>query len=322
MSPTSGQTHGIGGAVTGQAARLMLVAAVNLALIVTAAVLAVASGGGLPDVSLSTFALGLLPVSAAFGLVLACRRLDFSLPVMLAIALTMQARPHPLTSSPILPMLTIIALAAGVAFAHALVTWYGRISSALWTGLAALALFIVLNALEKGPEALRSTAGPWAWPAATAASLGVLLAAAIVLGATHLVNLPSLPPILRAGSRGLAPLAVAWMAAGVAVALAARSDALGLAPREFPSVYPVILASGALGGAYVLRGRWGAAEAVGLTVLGHLSWNFAAAANLGSPLADALLPALAPPAAVLLYLAGDWMIRQRTGESAPTGLAA
>jgi hypothetical protein len=112
------------------------------------------------------------------------------------------------------------------------------------------------------------------------------------------------------------------MIAAAAMALAAGSNAPKTLLADPWLAYPPVLAAAALGGAYVLRGRWGALEAVMLTVAAHLAWSFALSADLGDKWLDAALPAAAPVAAVPLYLALDWFIRSRTGESAPTALVA
>jgi len=120
-----------------------------------------------------------------------------------------------------------------------------------------------------------------------------------------LVSLPSLPPIIRSGSKGLWGLASAWVIAGMAVAVASQSE-LSTAHTGKPELaYPTMLAAGAMGGAYILRGRWGALTAVVLTSLSHLVWSFAQFADLGSPLLNIIVPAAAPLVAIPLYLFMD-----------------
>jgi hypothetical protein len=98
------------------------------------------------------------------------------------------------------------------------------------------------------------------------------------------------------------------------------------APKEIAKApwlaYPPALAAAALGGAYILRGQWGALTAVVLTAVGHLAWTFTLHADLGDKTLNAVVPVAAPLVAVPLYLLLDWLIRQRTGESAPTALLA
>lgn len=312
------ETSGSSAAVSGQTARVLTVLAVNLALVLAAVILALTAGGSLPDLNAKTLAVGLLPVSAALGLVLACRRLDFSLPVILTFALALQTKRYIVLGEPILPMVTICAAAAGVGLVSALVTWYGRISSALWTGILGFGLWLMLGILKvdgSGP-------GPWPWPWALLVSMGFVTGGAAVLGVTGLVSLPSLPPIIRMGSRGFAGLAGSWIIAGATVALASLSDTASLPAGELHTAYPLMLAAAALGGAFVLRGRWGALAAVLLTSVGHLAWSFAWRTDLGNATADILIPAGAPLVAIPLYLLIDWVIRRRTSESAPTGLLA
>jgi hypothetical protein len=198
------------------------------------------------------------------------------------------------------------------------VTWYGRISSALWTGIFAFALWLILSMLKVASPA----AGPWPWAWAVGLSLGLLVVGAALLGLTGLVSLPSSPPIIRSGSKGFAGLALAWMIALAAQAVAAQSDALRLGADDVLAAYPQMLAAGALGGAFILRGRWGILTAVIMTCLAHVGWSYVMHVDFGSRYAAALVPALAPLAAIPLYLVIDWIIRSRTGESAPTGLMA
>jgi len=307
---------------TGRIVRILVILGVNLALVF--AVTALASvRGTLPDLNAGTLAetlaVQLLPISAAIGLVLVCRRLDLSLPVLFVAAAAMRANPWAFAGDPGLRMLILCGLAAGVAVTSTLVTWYGRIASALWTVLLACLLWR-LPVLAKAPP-LFGSAG-WPWTAAVAASMGFLLAAAAVLGLLRLVAPPSSPPIFHTGSHGLAGLAAAWAVAAVAMVLAAGADP----PKEIAEApwlaYPPALAAAALGGAYILRGQWGAMSAVVLTAVGHLAWAFTLQADLGDKTLNVLVPVAAPLVAVPLYLLLDWLIRQRTGESAPTALLA
>ena len=306
---------------TGRIVRILVILGVNLALVFAVTALA-STHGSLPDLNAETLAVQLLPVSAAMGLVLVCRRLDLALPVLFVAAAAMRANPWAFAGDPWLRMLILCGLAAGVAVVSTLVTWYGRIASALWTVLLA-GLLWHLPVLAKAPP-LFGSAG-WPWTAAVAASMGFLLVVAAVLGLSRLVAPPSSPPIFHTGSHGLAGLAAAWAVAAVAMVLAAGADA----PKEVAKapwlVYPPALAAAALGGAYILRGQWGALSAVALTAVGHLVWAFTLHANLGDPGApglNAIVPVAAPLVAVPLYLLLDWLIRQRTGESAPTALLA
>jgi len=303
---------------TGRIVRILVILGVNLALVF--AVTALASiHGSLPDLNAKTLAVQLLPVSAAMGLVLVCRRLDLALPVLFVAAAAMRANPWAFTGDPWLRMLILCGLAAGVAVVSTLVTWYGRIASALWTVLLA-GLLWHLPVLAKAPPLLGSAG--WPWTAAVGASMGFLLVAAAVLGLARLVAPPSSPPIFHTGSHGLAGLAAAWAVAAVAMVLAAGADA----PKEIAKApwlaYPPALAAADLGGAYILRGQWGALSAVVLTAVGHLAWAFTLQANLGDKTLNAVVPAAAPLVAIPLYLFLDWLIRQRTGESAPTALLA
>lgn len=303
----------------GWVARLLIIVTVNVGLVIVTVVWA-SSGGELPDLNVKTLAIGLLPLSAAMGLVLACRRIDLSLPAILALVFSLRASPHLLPNDPLLRLALLCGLAAGIGLLSALLTWYGRIASALWTAILAFGLWLMAGELE---PVLSSRMDDWPWPAAVGASLGLLVIGATLLGATRLVNLPSLPPILRSGSQGLAGLAGAWMFAGAAVALAAQSNVSHEAMTTYPLAgYPAILAAMAMGGAFILRGRWGALTAVVLTCVGHLTWSLAWSANFGARLPDAIVPAASPLLAILLYLIADRAIRLRTGESAPTGLLA
>ena len=128
----------------GYTARILAIVAVNLVLVLAAVILASRGDGKLPDINTQTLAIGVLPVSAALGLMLSCRRLDLSLPVILVLALALQSRRYIVVGAPILPTVTICARAGGVGLASALVTWYGRISSALWTGIVAFGLFLLV----------------------------------------------------------------------------------------------------------------------------------------------------------------------------------
>jgi len=297
-------------------ARLMAIAAANLALIVAAFVLGSLKGGELPNLNAQTLALGVLPVSAATGLMLACRRIDFSLPMILAFALVLATKRYIVVGEPFVPILTTCGIAAALGLASALVTWYGRISSALWTGILGFSLWLLLTVLKvpnPGP-------GPWPWPWALLLALAVVSGGAAALGAAGLVSLPNLPPIIRTGPRGLPGLALAWMLAAVTCAVASLSEAADLSAERIQSAYPQVLSAAVLGGGFILRGRWGAVSAVGLACLGHLAWAFAYETQLAGPMADVLVPAAAPLAAIPLYLGIDWLIRRSTGESAPTGL--
>lgn len=302
----------------GYTARILAIVAVNLVLVLAAVILASLGDGKLPDINTQTLAVGVLPVSAALGLVLSCRRLDLSLPVILVLALALQSKRYIVVGAPILPTVTICALAGGVGLASALVTWYGRISSALWTGIVAFGLFLLLSILK----GVSPGAGPWPWPWALMLSVGVLAGGAAILGVTGLVSPPSLPPIIRAGSRGIAGLAAAWIVAGVGVSLGSLSDAARISAGELQNSYPLMLSAAALGGAFILRGRWGALAAVLLTCLGHLAWSFAWNAYLGKGIAEILIPAAVPLVVIPLYLAIDWLVRRHTRESSPTGLLA
>jgi len=303
-------------------ARILAVLGVNLLLVLVVVIITSTEGGGLPDLNAHTLALGLLPVSAAAGLILACRRLDLALPMLLALAVALRVRPPELfRGDPLVRLAILCGVCGGICLVSALVTWFGRIASALWTGLLAIGLWLL--ARELGPaNRFMSLVGEWPWPAALGASLGLLVVGAAALGAMGLVSLPSLPPIIRAGNKGLAGLASAWVIAGVAVALASRSEVAAMQADEPMLAYAPMLAAGAMGGAYILRGRWGALTAVVLTSLSHLVWVFAQFTDLGSPLLNIIVVAAAPLVAIPLYLFIDWIIRRQTSESAPTGLLA
>jgi len=300
-------------------ARILAILGVNLVLVLVVVIITSTEGGGLPDLNAHTLALGLLPVSAAAGLVLACRRLDLALPMLLALAIALRVRPPELfQGNPPVSLAILCGVCGGVCLLSALVTWFGRIASALWTGLLAIGLWLLVG--ELGPASCYI--GGWPWPAALGSSLGLLVVGAAALGAMGLVSLPSLPPIIRSGSKGLGGLASAWVIAGVAVALASQSKVLAMEANEPIRAYAPMLAAGAMGGAYILRGRWGALTAVVLTSLSHLVWSFAQFADLGSPLLIIIVLAAAPLVAIPLYLFTDWLIRSQTSESAPTGLLA
>ena len=303
-----------------QAIRIALILAANAAVAIAALVFVCLGPCVMPDLRMGsplvTMAVATLPASAAFGLMLGCRRIDLSLPMIAALAVGLNASPHFLSFQPIATLGLLCGLGAALAAIGAAVTWYGRISSALWTALVAMAL-VGIDAHLGGLGGHREA---WSWPWALAASMGLLVGGAALLGMAGLVSPPNLPPILRAGPAGLTGLAAAWVLAAVAMVLAAKSE---LAPDKqvLPS-YGAILAAGAMGGAYILRGRWGAMAAVLLTSMAHFSWLFAATAFQGGGrnLACILIPALVPLAVVPAYLVADRLIRTRTGESPATAL--
>ena len=305
-----------GAAVSGHAARLMAIVAVNLALALAVFIYGSLEGGGLPSLNAETLALGVMPVSAAMGLMLVCRRIDFSLPMILAFALALATKRYIVLGEPFVPLLTTCLIAAVLGLASALVTWYGRISSALWTGLLAFSLWLLLTVLEIP----RAGPGPWPWPWALLLALAVIGGGSAVLGATGLLSPPNMPPIIRTGVRGLPGLVAAWMLAAVTCALASLSKAAHLSAEEIQEAYPQVLSAAVLGGGFILRGKWGAPTAVGLACLGHLVWAFAYQTHLPVTTVDILLPAGAPLVAIPLYLVIDRLIRRSTGESAPTGL--
>jgi hypothetical protein len=314
--PREGAAPSSGGS---ELARITAILCINLLLVIVVIVFTSSDRGALPDLNADTLSVGLLPISAALGLVLACRRLDLSLPAILALAIALRSHPPDVfQGDPPLRVAILCGVCAGVGLVSALVTWIGRIASALWTGLLAGGLWLLAQELG----GVSAAPGGWTWPAALAASLGLLVVGAAVLGATGLVSLPSLPPIVRTGAKGLAGLAGAWIIAGAALALASQSELAGPQTNRPMAAYPVMFAAAAMGGAYVLRGRWGALMAVVLTVVGHLSWSFAWSAQMGSPILDMAIPMVAPLVAVPLYLFTDWTIRHQTSESAPTGLLA
>lgn len=306
------RASGSEGAAGGMAARVLTIVGTITALVIAAMFLA--GGRKLPGLDAETLAIDLLPVSAAMGLLLACRRIDFSLPMLLLVATGFPTTAHWLPADSFLRLLAVVGICAGIGLASSLVTWYGRIASALWTALLTLAVGIASLALNLNAH----TAGTWPWPWALGVSLGVLVAGAAVLGATGLVCLPSTPPIMRAGPDGLAGLAGAWILAGAAIALGAQS---GVAPTRLnPGTYQCVLGASMLGGAIMLRGRWGALAAVVLTGIAHLAYTYAW--SIGGPAPHAALLAAAPLVSLPLYLVIDWLIRRWTGESPPTGLLA
>ena len=302
--------------VGGHTARVVAILAVNLALAVFVFVYGSTAGSELPSLNTRTMALGVLPISAAMGLMLACRRIDFSLPMVLAFALALATKRYILFGAPFVPFLTTVGIAAALGLVSALVTWYGRISSALWTGILGFSLWLALAVLkvpDPGP-------GPWPWPWALLAALAIVAGGAVFLGVTGLVHPPSLPPIIRTGSRGLPGLAVAWVVAAVTAAIASLSSAAQLPADRLQEAYPQVLSAAVLGGGFILRGKWGPVAAVGLACAGHLAWALAYQTHLANATADVLVPAAAPLAVIPLYLGIDRIIRRSTGESAPTGL--
>jgi len=302
-----------GGSSGGQLARILAILLVNAAMVGAAIV----TGGKLPEFSPATFAVSMLPVSAAMGMILACRRFDFSLPAVMALVIGLHGTHGIFSSDPFLRLLTMCGIAAGIGVASALVTWYGRISSALWSILLMFGLFEAVSALGLGGGGH----GPWAWQWAAGISVGLIALGAIVLGATGLVVPPSSPPIIRSGSSGLLGLALAWAIAGAGVALAAQSESIEH-DEVRANAYLPMLAAAALGGAFILRGRWGMLTAVVLTCMAHVSWSYVSTMHFSNRTADLLVTAGAPLIAIPLYLVIDWIIRRRTGESAPTGLLA
>ena len=297
-------------------ARILAILGVNLVLVLVVVVYASTDRGRLPDLNASTLGVGLLPVSAAMGLLLACRRLDLSLPAVLALAIGLRTNPHIFHEDPAVRLAIFCGICAGIGLVSAVVTWFGRISSALWTAILAIGVW----ALARELHSLLAASGGWPWPMGLTASLGLMVVGAAVLGAVGLVQLPSTPPIIRSGSRGLAGLACAWALAGIGLALGSQSEAARPMADQALTAYPPVLAAAALGGAYILRGRWGAAVAIVTTVLGHLVWSFAIQTDLGSPLVNLAVPLAAPLVAIPLYLVVDRMIRRSTSESAPTAL--
>ena len=301
----------------GQLVRLSVIVIVNAALAVAAIILTSTEHGKLPALDAQTLMVDLLPISAAFGLLVACRRLDFSLPALLAVAVALRLHPSLMPAEPMARLGIVCGITGGVGLVSSMVTWLGKISSALWTALLAVGLWMVAKALsaEVDPHAVG-----WAWPAAVGASLGLLAIGAIMLGAVKFVDLPSVPPIIGTGIRGFPGLVGVWIVAGLAMGLFAQGDGpRGLVERPLMA-YPPILAAAAMSGAYILRGRWGALAAIVTASLGHLVWAFVWSAELGPTALDWILPVAAPLVAVPLFLALDAIIRAKTGEQAPTGL--
>ncbi|HUX01063.1 MAG: hypothetical protein WBD63_07640 [Phycisphaerae bacterium] len=317
--PTGAPQHDRAATPTaGRIVRVLLILAVNVGLVIAATALG-SAGGTLPDLTAETLAVHLLPVSAAMGLLLACRRLDFSLPLLFLAAATLRANSFAFPGDPWMRLLLLTGLAAGLALVTTIITWYGRIASALWTALVAVALWALVD-FAKAPL-LGGSAG-WPWTAGVSAALGLLVLGAMLMGLARIVVPPACPPIFQTGSHGLGGLAAAWMVAAAAMVLAAGADAPKALLKAPWLAYPPVLAAAALGGAYVLRGRWGAIEAVVLTAVAHLAWAFTLQADLGDKALNAVVPVAAPLVAVPLYLLLDWLVRQRTGESAPTALVA
>jgi hypothetical protein len=308
-----------GGSSGGSLARVLTILLMNAAMVGVAIGYAYSNGNKLPSLShAGTFALSLLPVSAAMGMILACRRIDFSLPVILVLALALDSSRGLFAEDAFLRLLTVCGIAGGIGLLSAVVTWYGRISSALWTGILAFGLYLLISALRLPT----GEAGPWPWPWAVGLSLGLLVAGAIMLGATGFVSLPSSPPIIRTGSQGFLGLALSWILAGAAIALASQSNNLSLSTEDVHAAYPRLLAAAALGGAFMLRGKWGMLTAIILTCIAHLAWSYVWETDFGNHMVKVIVPAAAPLVAIPVYLAIDWIIRRRTGESAPTGLLA
>ncbi|MCX5654631.1 MAG: hypothetical protein NTY65_08305 [Planctomycetota bacterium] len=299
-------------------ARILAILGINLIFVLVAVVFASSGHGNLPDLNFQTLMVGTLPVSAAMGLMLGCRRLDLALPAVFALMIALSGNSHVLPGDDWTRLGFLCAIAAGIGLLSALVTWIGRVASAFWTALLALVLWM----LAQHVTVVLATSGQWQWPVALAASLCALVVGGVAMGATGMVALPTTPPIIRTGARGLAGLVCAWMIAGIALALAAQSETAKSMADQPMAAYPAMLAAGALGGAFILRGRWGAVVAVALTCAGHLAWAFAVSTDFGNPLADALVPMCVPVAAVPLYLLIDRAIRASTSESAPTGLLA
>ena len=320
MKKTAGEDRprpsGSSGSTGGLIARVLTILGASAGVVIAAVILA--GDRKLPALNPDTLAVNLLPVSAAMGLLLACRRIDFSLPMLLLLAANFPTTARWLPADSFLRILAVVGICGGIGLASALATWYGRIASGLWTALLTLAVGLSSQALNPSG----GTAGTWPWPWAVAVSLGLLVAGAAVLGATGLVSLPSTPPIIRAGSEGLAGLAGAWVLAGAAVALNAQSIAAPTSLAHLPMTYPCVLAAGILGGAIILRGRWGALAAVILTSVAHLACAYAWSIDVRSTAAQLVLLAGVPLAALPVYLVIDWLIRRWTGESAPTGLLA
>ena len=313
--PASG---GAGASAGGELARILAVLGINLILVLVAVVFASTERGKLPDLNFQTLLVGVLPVSAAMGLMLGCRRLDLALPALLALMIALRGNSHILPGDDWTRLGILCGVAAALGLLNSLVTWIGRVASAFWTALVALVLLV----LAQQAAMPLAGSGTWPWPVALAASLGALVVGGVLMGAMGMVALPTTPPIVRTGARGLSGLIGAWMIAGVALALAAQSETAKSMVDQPLTAYPPMLAAGALGGAYILRGRWGAVVAVALACVGHLAWAFAVSTDLGDPLLDALVPVAVPVVAVPLYLLIDRAIRASTSESAPTGLLA
>lgn len=251
----------------------------------------------------------LLPVSAAMALILTFRRLDLALPATMVLVAAMRGL-LPVAGAPAMLAITF-AIGAGLGLTNAACTYYGRVSSALWTGVLLLGLL-----------------GPWlnpfgdyplgAWPrhVALAVSLGWLTAGAFLLGVLGLSGCPSNPPDLPAGKRGWAGLACAWVVAEVGAGLAVQSATCY--PAGGLLEYPLILSSAAMSGAFILRGRMGALTAVALACVAHLCCALArsfgdVASHAGHP-GYGLLTAAWPLMAVVLYVAIDRLIRRYGNE--------
>jgi hypothetical protein len=319
QSEDQGESKGAGSAAGSQAARILAIVGVQLILALVVVIFTSMYHGKLPALDTDTLAVGLLPVSAAMGLLLACRRLDLALPAVLALTIALRGKtPSFFPDDPALRLAALCGVAAAFGLVTAVVTWLGRISSAFWTAILAAGIWVFAHDLG---TPLLPVSG-WPWPAALGASLGLLAIGAAVFGAIGLISPPSSPPIIRSGAHGLAGLLGVWLVAGVAIALAAQSEiARPMADKPFEA-YPPLLAALAMGGAYILRGRSGAVVAVITTCTAHLVWMFAWSADLGAQPADFLVPAAAPLLAIPLFLITDWLIRRQTSESAPTGLVA
>ena len=126
-----------------QAARILAVLGVNVILVLMVIVFTATERGGLPDLNAKTLQIDLLPVSAALGLILACRRIDLALPAVLGVLFALQTSRHILPDDATIRLAALCGIGAGIGLASALVTWFGRISSALWTALLAVGLWIV-----------------------------------------------------------------------------------------------------------------------------------------------------------------------------------
>jgi hypothetical protein len=314
-APAASSGPGFGG----ELARIIGVFVANfILLIVIIIVFSYGQQGGLPELNQSTLALDLLPVSAAFGLMLACRRVDLSLPMIFVLLVTL--RSHPLDFFPPDPYAqlgVLCGVGGALTLISAMVTWTGRISSALWTVILGCGLWWLSR--HMGGSA---SPGPWPWTATLAASLCLLAGGAFILGVTGLVSLPSLPPIIRTGAKGLVGLVGVWVVAGLAMGLAAQSSSASYLPDQPLTAYSGILAAGAMGGAFILRGRWGAVMAVILTSISHMVWFYIWSSPTASPVTHLAVTAGAPLAAIPLYLVFDRFVRRGTSESAPTGLMA